>query len=180
MITSGPAKTPKPCLRRLGSSSLRDMAWVNVRSLTDAKVLQVALETAAAVLARPTFPDDAIARVRQQMQIGLRSSLQSPATVAKRRFFRTLYGDHPYAHSPDGEQETLARITREDLQRFHGRYYVAANAVVAIVGAVDRAQAEAFLASAVFAETKRLPKDANHPLFKLFPDFVEQLKTIAG
>jgi tetrahydromethanopterin S-methyltransferase subunit H len=42
------------------------------------------------------------------------------------------------------------------------------------------AQAEAFLASAVFAETKRLPKDANHPLFKLFPDFVEQLKTIAG
>ena len=41
------------------------------------------------------------------------------------------------------------------------------------------AQAEAFLASAVFAETKRLPKDANHPLFKLFPDFVEQLKTIA-
>jgi len=42
------------------------------------------------------------------------------------------------------------------------------------------AQAEAFLASAVFAETQRLPKDPNHPLFKLFPDFVEQLKTIAG
>ena len=42
------------------------------------------------------------------------------------------------------------------------------------------AQAEAFLASAVFAETKRLPKDPNHPLFKLYPDFVEQLKSIAG
>jgi tetrahydromethanopterin S-methyltransferase subunit H len=40
------------------------------------------------------------------------------------------------------------------------------------------AQAEAFLASAVFAETKRLPKDLNHPLYKLFPDFVEQLKTL--
>ncbi len=42
------------------------------------------------------------------------------------------------------------------------------------------AQAEAFLASAVFAETQQLPKDPNHPLFKLFPDFVEQLKSIAG
>jgi tetrahydromethanopterin S-methyltransferase subunit H len=42
------------------------------------------------------------------------------------------------------------------------------------------AQAEAFLASAVFAETKRMPKDPNHPLYKLFPDFVEQLKSIAG
>jgi tetrahydromethanopterin S-methyltransferase subunit H len=42
------------------------------------------------------------------------------------------------------------------------------------------AEAEAFLATAVFAETKKMPKDPNHPLYKLFPDFVEQLKTLAG
>jgi tetrahydromethanopterin S-methyltransferase subunit H len=40
------------------------------------------------------------------------------------------------------------------------------------------AMADAFLATAVYAETKRLPTDPNHPLFKLFPDFVEQLKTL--
>jgi tetrahydromethanopterin S-methyltransferase subunit H len=40
------------------------------------------------------------------------------------------------------------------------------------------ALAEAFLASAVFAETRKLPKDPNHPLYKLFPDFVEQLKSL--
>lgn len=40
------------------------------------------------------------------------------------------------------------------------------------------AMADAFLATAVFAETKELPEDPNHPLFKLFPDFVEQLKTL--
>jgi len=40
------------------------------------------------------------------------------------------------------------------------------------------AEAEAFLATAAFAETKKLPRDPNHPLFKLFPDFVEQLKTL--
>ncbi len=38
------------------------------------------------------------------------------------------------------------------------------------------AMADAFLATAVFGETKELPKDENHPLFKLFPDFVDQLK----
>jgi len=42
------------------------------------------------------------------------------------------------------------------------------------------AEAEAFLATTMFAETKQLPRDPNHPLFKLFPDFVEQLKTLAG
>jgi len=40
------------------------------------------------------------------------------------------------------------------------------------------AMADAFLATAAFAETKKLPTDPNHPLYKLFPDFVEQLKTL--
>lgn len=40
------------------------------------------------------------------------------------------------------------------------------------------AMADAFTATAAFAETKKLPKDSNHPLFKRFPDFVEQLKTL--
>lgn len=51
------------------------------------------------------------------------------------------------------------------------------------MGGADRvmlatAMADAFLATAVFSEQKRLPKDANHPLYKLFPDFVEQLKSL--
>ncbi|MCK5203658.1 MAG: tetrahydromethanopterin S-methyltransferase subunit H, partial [Desulfobacterales bacterium] len=36
------------------------------------------------------------------------------------------------------------------------------------------AMADAFLATSVFAETKKLPKEPNHPLYKLFPDFVDQ------
>jgi tetrahydromethanopterin S-methyltransferase subunit H len=40
------------------------------------------------------------------------------------------------------------------------------------------AMADAFLATAVFAESKRLPRDPNHPLFKLFPEFVEQLNKL--
>ncbi len=127
---------------QLGNGSLRDMAWVSLRSLTEPAVLEVALDSLQAVLASPRFDDDAVERVRQQMQIALRSSLQSPATVAERRFYRTLYARHPYAHAPIGEQASLAQISREDLQGFHGRYYVAANAVVAIVGAVDRRAAE--------------------------------------
>jgi zinc protease len=126
----------------LGLGSLRDMAWVSVRSLTDPEVLEVALDTTAAVIARPRFEDGAIERVRQQMQIALRRSLQSPATVAQRRFFETLYLDHPYARPPDGTERSLAAISRDDLLGFHRRHYVAANAIVAIVGAVSRETAE--------------------------------------
>jgi len=38
------------------------------------------------------------------------------------------------------------------------------------------AMADAFTATLVFAETKKLPALETHPLKKLFPDFVEQLK----
>lgn len=37
------------------------------------------------------------------------------------------------------------------------------------------AMGNAFLATAVFDETKALPKDPNHPLLKMFPDFANQL-----
>jgi tetrahydromethanopterin S-methyltransferase subunit H len=40
------------------------------------------------------------------------------------------------------------------------------------------AMSDAFLATAVYAETKQLPAFQGHPLYKLFPDFVEQLKTM--
>jgi hypothetical protein len=38
------------------------------------------------------------------------------------------------------------------------------------------AAADAFLATSVFSETKELPKDPDHPLLKLFPEFADQLK----
>jgi zinc protease len=127
----------------LGSGSLRDMAWVSLRSLTEPAVLDVALGSAAAVVAEPRFDTDAVTRVRQQMQIALRQAQQSPSSVAKRRFFRALYGEHPYAHPPGGDEASVAAITADDMRAFHRRYYVAANAVISIVGAVSRAQAEA-------------------------------------
>ncbi len=38
------------------------------------------------------------------------------------------------------------------------------------------AMADAFLATMVFGQTKELPELPSHPLYKLFPDFVEQLR----
>jgi tetrahydromethanopterin S-methyltransferase subunit H len=40
------------------------------------------------------------------------------------------------------------------------------------------AMADAFVATFVFAETKRLPQSDTHPLNRLFPEFLDQLKAI--
>lgn len=139
---------------RLGSGSLRDMAWLSVRTLSEPETRDVAISTLAKVLGAPSFDETAVERVRQQMQIGLRQSLQSPSTVASRRFYRTLYADHPYAHPSAGTEESLKEIGISNLRSFHHTYYVAANAVISIVGAVDRETAEA-IAEQATAELQR-------------------------
>ncbi|MEK7845162.1 MAG: insulinase family protein [Pseudomonadota bacterium] len=54
-----------------------------------------------------------------------------------------LYGSHPYGLSSLGEMDTLDTLQREDLLAFYRSYYVAGNAVIAIIGDVSRFEAAA-------------------------------------
>lgn len=123
-------------------SSRRDMASASLRSLTDNKLLQPAVATFARLLREPSFPADALERVRKQMLVGLRHQSQSPGSIGSKAFYSALYGDHPYASNASGTMKSVLTLSRQQVQEFHQRYYVGHNAVVAIVGAVDRSQAE--------------------------------------
>lgn len=135
---------------RLGNGAYRDMAWVSVRTLTADPALSVAVETLAAVIAKPHFAAQSIAQIRQQIIVGLRHTAQSPGKVAAEQLYQALYDDHPYAHPMSGTPTSLPAINRATIQRFHQQYYVAKNAVIAIVGAIDRQHA-AKLADQVLA-----------------------------
>ncbi|MGD8308165.1 MAG: pitrilysin family protein [Chromatiales bacterium] len=125
----------------LSSGSLRDMAWVSARTLTEDEPLRTTIETLAAVIAEPRFDPEDLERVRANTLVALKQEEQSPAETAKKAFYRAVYGDHPYGAHPSGTPESVAAIDRSDVVAFHRRYYVARNAVVAIVGAVSREQA---------------------------------------
>lgn len=128
---------------QFGAGADRDSASVSLRSLTEAALLQPALDLMAQVLRAPTFPADAFERERNRMLVGLRQQEQSPGDIAGKNFYQALYAGHPYAGEPGGTEQSVSKLTREDTAAFHARYYVAHNAVVAIVGALSRAQAEA-------------------------------------
>jgi zinc protease len=127
---------------QFSTSSQRDMAAVDLRSLSDPVYLDPALDTLAIVLREPSFPDNALERERGRMLVALRAEEQSPGDVAERALFRAIYGDHPYGTQPSGEAASVAGLERDDVLAFHREHYVARNAVIAIVGAVDRAGAE--------------------------------------
>lgn len=127
---------------RFSSGSARDMAWLSLRSITAPDKLQGAVRTLALVLQHPDFPAKAFARQQSRMLVALEAKRQSPADLARDAFYSALYGDHPYASPPDGTVAGVRGITVQDARRFYARYYTARNAVIAIVGDLDRAQAE--------------------------------------
>lgn len=127
---------------QLGSGSLRDMAWVSLRSLSDSAHFDPAVELMAGVLTKPDFNPRDIDRERERTLVALRHSEQQPDDIAEYHFYADIYGQHPYASRPIGTEASLKRIARADIKDFYARYYVAANATIAIVGDIDRPGAE--------------------------------------
>lgn len=127
---------------RYSAGSERDMAWVGLRALSRPDALDPALDMLGRVIAQPDFPAADFERERRRMQVVLQHERQSPGALASRAFYGALYDGHPYGSAPQGDDESLEAIERDDVAAFHREYYVGANAVVAIVGDLDRAQAE--------------------------------------
>ncbi len=127
---------------QFGSGADRDMAWVGLRSLSDDKLATPALDMLASVLRHPDFPPQAFERERQRMLIALQEEQENPGQIAEKAFYKAVYGKHPYATPPEGTPDSLKALTRNDVLDFYKRYYVAHNALIAIVGALDRAAAE--------------------------------------
>ena len=125
-----------------GSSSSKDMSRASLKTLTDAPILDRAVDLFATILAEPQFPEDALERERGRALVGLQRHKQSPDSVASEAFWGAMYPDHVYGRFGAGNEETLAGITRDDIAEFHRRYFVARNGVMVMVGAVDRGLAE--------------------------------------
>jgi len=126
----------------IGTSSLRDMAIVSLRSLSDKEYLEPVLELLAKVIADPKFPEKNLEREKARSLQSLDHSLQQPATVGRRRLYELLYTGHPYANHPSGTHESIQSIRRADLTDFYKQFYVASNMVIALVGDLSLTQAK--------------------------------------
>jgi zinc protease len=129
----------------------RDMAVVGVRSLTESRYLSTAVKSLTEVLTQPDFPQDAFQRELNRMKVSVKARQQSPAAIASEAFNKAVFGEHPYAFPVSGTMSSLDEITLSNVQAFYDKYYVASNAMVAIVGNVERWQAEEIVKAVVSA-----------------------------
>ena len=146
-----------------GNGSLKDMAWLSVRSLRDDKYLQPALINLKNILSLPDFTEESFKREIERLKISVKAGKQSPSTIASLRFYAELYGDHPYAQPSAGTDESLKKIKLNHLKKFYKKYYVAKNAVIGIVGQLTTDEAKKIAADLVMdlsagEHAKKLPE----------------------
>jgi zinc protease len=111
----------------------------------------------ADVTRRPTFPADALERVRTERLMEILQQRNEPSAIAGKRFSNLLYGTGAYGNSISGNSESIARITREAVQQFFDANYLPNNAAVVVSGDIDTQHILGEIEKA-FADWQRKPE----------------------
>jgi zinc protease len=100
-----------------------------------------ALAVTADVLENPTFPQEALDRLKGRLNVQLTQSRDRTTGIAAVVFPKVLYTtNHPYGVSLT--TETLAPITRDDVVSFYKSYYQPGRAIITVVGDISPAAAK--------------------------------------
>lgn len=150
---------------QFGTDAGRDSASVYLRTLTRPKILHQALSVFEQVTSNAVFKPEILDRERNRLYLQLKQKAVTPSALMSDKLWSGLYGKHPYAHPPEGTQQSLKKLTAQTLKDFYRQYYVASNAQVTIVGKLTRKEAEqiATRLTQSLPEGKK-PAPLTHPL----------------
>ena len=100
--------------------------------------LNDALPIMADVVARPTFPDAELKRLREERLASLLEAQDDPEQLVQFAFPRVVFGaQHRYGSPQIGTATSINAITAADLKAFHAAHYVPSNALLIVVGDVS-------------------------------------------
>lgn len=85
-------------------------------------------------LIEPTFPEDALERMREQQLSSIADAETQPRTKASRLYYATVYGEHPSGRPSLGKKEIVEKLTAADVKAFHKLAFAPNFATVAVVG----------------------------------------------
>jgi zinc protease len=112
-----------------------------------------ALRILADVVLHPTFKQEEIDRLKNQMMDGLRVALRQPGALSQFVASRVVFGDAPYGHSHIGTMESVQAIKRDDIVKLYQTYYVPENAALILAGNLTLEQGRKY-AEQFFGEWK--------------------------
>src|SRR5215470_2095394 len=105
------------------------------------------------MMLNPTFPAEALDRLRGRTLVNLTQAKDQPTVVGAQVFAKILYGDtHPYGQRVT--ETSVKAITRDDVVAFHKAYYQPGRAIITVVGDTTPLKAKASVEKALAAWAK--------------------------
>ena len=95
------------------------------------------LDMISEVVFKPTFPEEELDLYRRNTVENLKFQRSQPNFLANEQTSRILYGSHPYATIAPKAAD-VEKLTREDLVHLHSVRLIPNNAILIVVGNVDR------------------------------------------
>jgi zinc protease len=141
----------------LGTGSNLDTSTVALSTLKT--TLDRALNLYSDVILNPAFPQSDFERLKKLQIAAIQREKSQPIQMALRVFPKLLYGPaHAYGnpYSGSGTEESVAKLTREDLMKFHATWFKPNNATLLVVGDTTLAEIQPKL-EALFAGWKGAP-----------------------
>jgi zinc protease len=117
-----------------GYSNL-DLSFISLSALTSK--LDPSLDLFADVVLHPSFPEEEVKREQKLAIAGIEREQNTPATIGLRVLPALLYGaGHPYGNplTGSGTKESVAKLAREDLVKFHDTWFRPNDSTLIVVG----------------------------------------------
>ncbi|HEX6052157.1 MAG TPA: pitrilysin family protein [Gemmatimonadaceae bacterium] len=101
--------------------------------------LEPTLKILEDMLVNPTFPADALERLKARTLVGLRQQRDRTPAIAASVFSKTLYSEaHPYGRS--ATERSVSAVTRDDVVSLYQQYFKPGRAIITVVGDVNPAE----------------------------------------
>ena len=123
---------------QLSASVTRDHAIIGLSAVRP--FLADSLALFSNVLRAPSFPEEELARMKRRREAAIAQEKAQPSGLVSRHLSTLLYGEgHPYAQPPSGTgtTESLATMTRADLQAYQRDHIRPDNAQLLVTGDID-------------------------------------------
>ncbi len=133
-------------LERLGVQLTTDVTWDSLEATITppAAQLEDALVVLADVVRNAAFPDNEVARLREEQLADILQRMKEPRALANDVVGRCIYAPEvPYARPLVGSTASVGAITADDLRTFHRARFTPAACTLVLVGDINAARAAA-------------------------------------
>ena len=129
------AATMQRCGNRFDPTTSKEI--VSIAGTVPARKSDDALRVVASVVQRPLFDARDLETERQVVLEELRDCEVDPSKRIEALADETMWGRHPLGRDTGGTRTSVREITREQVRRYHRRYFHPGNSVLSLAGPME-------------------------------------------